>query len=196
MKDVMETAIEAIEKVFSDRTVPPEYMMEGQAAHIFPDQTVPPEITMENLIELRDLVNGHIAALESDITTCVNCGKAILDQCKCSTKEILVHQQAQIGRLERENENLRNWRNAQENYAIRLQKLIEAFGRIDEILPYPELYHHKILNEYRKLSAPPMPDPTEEAYKVWCEANGYPAHEESLRIFRGGADWASGRKEH
>lgn len=67
MKDVMEIAIEAIEKVFSDRTVPPEYMMEGQAAHIFPDQTVPPEIIMENLIELRDIINEHIEVLESDI---------------------------------------------------------------------------------------------------------------------------------
>ena len=34
------------------------------------------------------------------------------------------------------------------------------------------------------------PPPLVAAFKVWCEANGYPAHEESLRIFRGGADWA------
>lgn len=38
------------------------------------------------------------------------------------------------------------------------------------------------------------PDPVEAAFKVWCEANGYPAHEGSLRIFRGGADWQQARE--
>ncbi len=38
-------------------------------------------------------------------------------------------------------------------------------------------------------------DPTEAAFTVWCEANGFPAVGQSLRIFRGGADWAKERKE-
>ena len=48
MKDVMEIAIDAIREVFNDLSVSPE-------------------ITIENLIELRDIINEYITALESDL---------------------------------------------------------------------------------------------------------------------------------
>ena len=65
-------------------------------------------------------------------------------------------------------------------------------------------HHQKRLDRLEKmLPMPPMPDPTEEAFKVWCKANGFPAvgesllvdHAHNLRIFRGGADWIREWKE-
>ncbi len=39
------------------------------------------------------------------------------------------------------------------------------------------------------LDAIDPPSPTEAAFTVWCEANGFPETNTGLRIFRGGADW-------
>lgn len=87
------------------------------------------------------------------MVTCVHCNKVMLGGCDCSIREILAHQQEQIGRLEK-------------------------------MLP-TECQHE----------GPGITDPTEEAFKVWCEANSFPVTVAGLRIFRGGADWASGRKD-
>lgn len=38
----------------------------------------------------------------------------------------------------------------QQSYAVKLQRLIEAFCRGDDPLPYPELHHSRKLTTWRK----------------------------------------------
>jgi len=54
------------------------------------------------------------------------------------------------------------------NYGIKLQRIIEAFARGDE-LPYPDLHHHRILAEIRaRPPAVPQPAPSATVDEVYA----------------------------
>ena len=75
-----------------------------------------------------------------------------------------------------ERDNAIRMNSAQLEYSIKLQKLIEAFCRGDDPLPYPELWHSKKLTALRLHKCPEVMNPPASAAPGAEAGNLNPGH--------------------
>lgn len=73
------------------------------------------------------------------------------DSAKRTYRKAIAAKDAEIAQLRSENERLREMRESQINYSIKLQRLLESIKREDT--PYPELHHHQMVTAIKTENA-------------------------------------------